>query len=262
MPLLPFCKPAYHRIPWQTKMDRQARPCFFLNLGYNHGSDCFKVVGAETGRIVHSRDVTWHQPREPLISPAPTVGSGVPQSPSDAELPDYVHIQTATTTPPAAPVPAPDHAAPTPPRQSTAPLPDRVARELGHETDIHMLGRTRGETRAMREFPRNMGLMSHDALAQGITTRETFDEAFASTSCHHPTLTFRLPPPATCRPRLPLPRRNHRSTLVSGLIPGRGSSAASCRPTRSAPHSNQSVTLLTRSGCLLGNPMSLVGSVK
>ena len=68
--------------------------------------------------------------------------------------------------------------------------------------------------------------------------------------------------PATCRPRLPLPRRNHRSTLLSGVIPGRGSSAASCRPTRSAPHSNQSVTLLMRSGCLLGNPMSLVGSVK
>ena len=268
MPLLPFCKPAYHRIPRQTKMDRQARPCFFLNFGYNHGSDCFKVMDAETGRIVHSRDVTWHQPREPLISPAPTVELGVPQSPSDAELPDYVHIQTATTTPPAAPVSAPDHAASTPPRQSaaprpsTAPLPDRVVRELGHETDIHMLGRTRGETRAMRESPRNMGLMSHAALAQGLPPARRSMRPSASTSCHHPTLTFRLPPPATCRPRLPLPRRNHRSTLLSGVIPGRGSSAASCRPTRSAPHSNQSVTLLTRSGCLLGNPMSLVGSVK
>ncbi|CAM9355074.1 unnamed protein product, partial [Ascophyllum nodosum] len=57
MPVLPFCKPAYHRIPRQTKMDRQARPCFFLNFSYNHGSDCFKVMDAETGRIVHSRDV-------------------------------------------------------------------------------------------------------------------------------------------------------------------------------------------------------------
>ena len=138
MPLLPFCKPAYHRIPRQNKMDRQARPCFFLNFGYNHGSDCFKLMDAETGRIVHSRDVTWHQPREPLISPAPTVESGVPKSPSDAELPDYVYIQTATTTPPAAPVPASDNAAPTPPRQSaaprqsTAPPPDRVVRELSH----------------------------------------------------------------------------------------------------------------------------------
>ena len=200
MPLLPFCKPAYHRIPRQNIMDRQARPCFFLNFGYNHGSDCFKLMDAETGRIVHSRDVTWHQPREPLISPAPTVESGVPQSPSDAELPDYVYIQTATTTPPAAPVPAPDNAAPTPPRQSaaprqsTAPPPDCVVRELGHETDIHMLGRTRGETRAKRESPRNMGLMSHAALAQGIATREAFDEAFRE---------HELPPPDADLPTAP-----------------------------------------------------------
>ena len=31
-----------------------------------------KTMDAEMGRIVHSRDVTWHQTREPLISPAPT----------------------------------------------------------------------------------------------------------------------------------------------------------------------------------------------
>ena len=78
MPVLPFCKPAYHRVPWQSKMDRQARPCYFLNFGYNHESDCFKVMDAETRRIVHSHDVTWHQPREPLISPAPIVGSACP----------------------------------------------------------------------------------------------------------------------------------------------------------------------------------------
>ena len=192
-----FCHSASRRIivsRGRPQMDRQARPCFSLDFGYNHGSDCFKVVDAETGRIVHSRDVTWHQPREPLISPAPTVGSGVPQSPSDAVLPDYVHIQTATTTPPAAPAPAPDHAAPTSLRQSTAPLPDRVARELRHETDIHMLGRTRGETRAMRESPRNMGLMSHAALAQGIATREAFDEAFRE---------HELPPPDPDLPTAP-----------------------------------------------------------
>ena len=41
-----------------------------------------------------------------------------------------------------------------------------------------MPGRTRGETRAMQESPRRMGLMSHSALAQGIATREAFDEAF------------------------------------------------------------------------------------
>ena len=115
MPVLPFCKPVYHRVPRQSKLDRQARPWFFLNFGYNHERDCFKIMDAETGMIVHSGDVTSHQPRKPLIPPAPTVGSGVPQSPPGAEIPDYVHIHpapTATATPTAAPVPASDNAAP------------------------------------------------------------------------------------------------------------------------------------------------------
>ena len=84
MPTLPFCKLAYHRIPRHGKLDRQAWLYYFLNFGYNHGSDCIKIMDAETGRIVHSRDVTWHQSRESLISPAPTVESEVSQSPSGA----------------------------------------------------------------------------------------------------------------------------------------------------------------------------------
>ena len=88
-----------------------------------------KIMDAETGRIVHSRDVTWHQPREPLTSPAPTVESEVPQSPSGAATPEYIYIQpapAATTAPAAAPVPAPDNAAPAPPRNPTEPIRDRV----------------------------------------------------------------------------------------------------------------------------------------
>ena len=181
MPTLPFCKPAYHGVPRQGKLDRQARPCYFLNFGYNHDSDCMKIMVVETGRIVHSRDVTWHQPREPLISPAPTVGSEVSQSPCGTATPEYIHIQpapAATTAPAAAPVPTSDNAAPAPPRNPTTAIRDRVVRELVHEGDVRMPGRTRGETRAMRESPRSMGLMSHAALAQGIATREAFDEAF------------------------------------------------------------------------------------
>ena len=146
-------------------------------------------MDAETGRIVHSRDVTWHQPREPLISPAPTVESEVSQSPSGAATPEYIYIQpapAATTAPAASPVPASDNAAPAPPRNPTEPIRDRAVRELGHEGDVRMPGRTWGETRAMRESPRNMGLMSHAALAQGIATREAFDEAFRE---------HELPPP-------------------------------------------------------------------
>ena len=197
MPTLPFCKPAYHRIPRHGKLDRQARLCYFLNFGYNHGSDCIKIMDAETGRIVYSRDVTWHQPREPLISPAPTVESEVPQSPSGAATPEYIYIQpdpAATTAPAAAPVPASDNAAPAPSRNPTEPIRDRVILELGHEGDVRMPGRTRGETRAMRESPRSMGLMSHAALAQGIATREAFDEAFHE---------HELPPPDAKLPTAP-----------------------------------------------------------
>ena len=168
----------YHRIPRQGKLDRQARPCYFLNFGHNHGSDCIKIIDAETGRIVHSRDVTCHQPREPLISPAPTVGPDVPQSPSSTETPDYIYIHPtpdATTAPAASPVPASDNAAPAPPRNLTASIRDRVVRELEHKGDMRMPGRTRGETRAMRKSPHSMGLMSHAALAQEIATREAFD---------------------------------------------------------------------------------------
>ena len=181
MRVLSFCKPVYHRVPRQSKLDRQARPRYILNFGHNHGSDCFKIINTETRRIVYSREVTWPQPREPLISLAPTIGSGVPQSPPGDDTPDYVHIQpapAATTTPTAAPVPTSDNAEPTPLRNPTASTPDRVVRELGHGADVRMPGRTRGEMRVMRESPHSMSLMSYAALAQGIATREAFDEAF------------------------------------------------------------------------------------
>ena len=65
---------------------------FSLNFGYNHGSECFKIMDVETKRAVHSRDVTWHQPREPLLTLAPTVRSGVFNLSSGTETPDYVYI--------------------------------------------------------------------------------------------------------------------------------------------------------------------------
>ena len=165
MPVLLFCKPAYHRIPRRSKRDPQARLCFFLYFGYNHGSVCCKIMDAETGRVVHSRDVTWHQPREPLISPTPTVGSGVPHSSSGAETPEHMYIQptsAAIATIAAAlatALPVPESAITTPAPLPTPPasIPDRVVRELEHETDVRMPGRMRGETRAMMDFHHSIG---------------------------------------------------------------------------------------------------------
>ena len=155
------------------------------------------MLDAETGRIGRSRDATWHQPWEPLISPAPTVGSEVLQSLSGADTSDYVHIQptpAATTAPAVAPVPASDNAAPAPPRNLTASIRHRVVRELGHESEVRMPGRKRGKTRAMQEFPHSLGLMSHAALTQGIATREALDEAFRE---------HELPPPDAGLPTAP-----------------------------------------------------------
>ena len=208
MPALPFCKPAYHRVSRPGKLDRQTRPCYYLNFGYNRGSDCMKAMDAETGRIVHSRAVTWHQPREPSISPAPTVGSEVPQSPSGTETPDYIHIRptpASITAPAAAPVPASDNAAPAPPRNPIVSIRDRVVRELGHEGDVRMPGRTRGETGVMRESPRSMSLMSHAVLAQGIATREAFDEAVRE---------HELPPPDADLPTAPVSDVSTPSTVA------------------------------------------------
>ena len=210
MPFLPFCKPAYHRVRRRSKMDSQARPCLFLNFRYNNGSDCFKIMDAETGRVVHSRDVTWHQPREFLIFPAPTVRSGVLYLSSGAETPDYVYMQplpVATGIPAAVPAPAPATAAPVPASAVTAPAPSppsnppapiygHIVRELGHEADVRMPGRTRGETRALRDSHRSMGLMSHAALAQQLVTREAFDEVFKEHDCPNAEMTSRLSPPA------------------------------------------------------------------
>ena len=58
LPLLPFLQPAYHRVPRQRKTDPRARMCYFLNFGYNHGRDCYRLLDAETGRVAYSRDVT------------------------------------------------------------------------------------------------------------------------------------------------------------------------------------------------------------
>ena len=49
MPVLPFSKPAYHRVPRQSKLDRQARPCYFLIFGYNHGERLFQGYGRGNG---------------------------------------------------------------------------------------------------------------------------------------------------------------------------------------------------------------------
>ena len=63
--LLPFFHPAFYRTPRQRKTEPRDRVCYFLNFGYNHERDCYKLLDEETGKVVYSRNVTWHNPEVP-----------------------------------------------------------------------------------------------------------------------------------------------------------------------------------------------------
>ena len=113
LPLQPFLQPAYHREPRQRKMDPPARMCYyFLSLGFNHGRDCYRLLDVETGRVIYSRDVTWHHLEAPWIAPtraAPT------------EPPRGVYVPMPKSVPVAASSPAPVAAPPAPAPAATSP---------------------------------------------------------------------------------------------------------------------------------------------
>ena len=116
LPLLPFSQPVYHRVPLQRKSNH-ARLCCFLNFGYNHGHDCHKRLDAETGKVLFSRDVTWHHPEAPSIPPATAVGN------PPAAPPEGIYVPMTTITPSvAAPAPVVAPSAPAPATTST-PVP-------------------------------------------------------------------------------------------------------------------------------------------
>ena len=191
LPLLPLLQPAYHRVPRQRKTDPRAR-IYFLNFGYNHGRNCYRLLDAETGRVAYSRDVTWHHPEAPWITPiraAPT------EPPRDIYVPMPHSVPIAAPSPvPVATPPAPAPAATLPPpptrtSNSPAPIPPRVSRELEHEGYVEMPGRTRGETRALRDASRDYAHrhgtpLDHAAmvsmLAKGEATNEIVRQHGAS----------------------------------------------------------------------------------
>ena len=184
LPLLPFLRPAYHCVPRQRKTDPRSHMCYFLNFGYNHGRDCYRLQDAETGRVAYSSDVTWHHPETPWITPiraAPT------------EPPRDIHVPMPQSEPVAAPSPAPVATPPapapvailppppTPTSNPPAPIPPRVSRELEHEGYVAMLGRTRGETRALRdasrEYAHRHGIpLDHAAMVSMLAKGEATNE--------------------------------------------------------------------------------------
>ena len=104
----------------------------------------------------------------------------------------------------------------------------------------------------MRDSSHSMGLMSHAALAQGMATREGFDEALREHELPPPDAD--LPTALTSDVLIPSTIAEAESSEhaeIHGVVPEHESSTAYCRPTRSAPHSSQYVVSLTRNAVQL-----------
>ena len=183
MPLLPFLQPAYHRVPRQRKTDPRARMCYFLNFGYNHGRDCYRLLDAETGRVAYSRDVTWHHPEVPWINTPIRAAPSEPPRNIYVPMPQYVPVAAPSPAPVATPRASAPAAIPPPTRTSNspAPIPPRVSRKLEHEGYVEMPGRTRGETRALRDASRDNArhygiLLDHVAMVSMLARGEATSE--------------------------------------------------------------------------------------
>ena len=90
-------------------------PVLLSDFDYNHGNDSFKVMDADTGMVVYSRDGTCHKPWKLTTSPLPTVEAELSNPSSSTEMPEYVYISpppVPAVTPAIAPASAPAHAAP------------------------------------------------------------------------------------------------------------------------------------------------------
>ena len=97
-------------------------------------------------------------------------------------MPEFVPVATLSPAPAAAPL-APAPASTTPPAsvlKPPAPIPQRVGRDIKNEEHVEMPGRTRGETRVMRdalqEYAHRHGILStteHAALVLMLATRES-----------------------------------------------------------------------------------------
>ena len=128
-----------------------------------------------------SRNVTSHYAKAPWTIPVRTAQI---KPPRDTYVPmlESVPVAALSPAPTAAPL-APAPASTTPPAsvlKPPAPIPPRVGRDIKNERHVEMPGRTRGETRAMRdalqEYAHRHGVlltMEHAALVSMLATRES-----------------------------------------------------------------------------------------
>ena len=140
--MLEFFQPGYMRVVRDKKSQSQTVARSFLNGGYDHPSDCFKVLKASTGAICCTRDVTWAHPRTSLVTPPLSAGgrSTPPAAePAPPEMPDMWYVppyaappgvaSPPTAAPPNLPAfPSPPPPRPEPPESPSPPLPPPLPR--------------------------------------------------------------------------------------------------------------------------------------
>ena len=101
-------------------------------------------------------------------------------------MPESVPVAALSPAPAAAPL-APAPASTTPPAsvlKPSAPIPPRAGRDIKNEGHVEMPGRTRGETRVMRDalqqYAHRHGVllwtMEHAALVSTLETRESINK--------------------------------------------------------------------------------------
>ena len=214
LPLLPFIQLAYHHVPRQRKMGPQAGMWCFIKFGYNHGRGFYRLLDAETGRVACSRDVIWHHPETPGITPIRDAPSKPPRDiyvPMSQSVPVAASSSAPVTTPPDFALAETLLPPPTPTLNSPAPIPPRVSRELGYEGYMEMPGRTHNETEALRdaswEYAHRHGLpLDHAAMVYQCWPK-----------VKQPTRLFANMAPSNTR--LTCPRRMHLTYLHPTMCP-------------------------------------------
>ena len=126
-----------------------------------------------------SRNVTSHYTKAPWTTPVRTARIKPPRD-IYVLMPKSVPVAALSPAPAAAPL-ASASASTTPPAsglEPPAPIPPRVGRDIKNEGHVEMPGRTRGETRVMRdalqEYAHRHGVLStmeHAALVSMLATR-------------------------------------------------------------------------------------------
>ena len=79
--LLPFLMPGHRNRGSGPKWAGKADPCFYLNGGNDHASDCDKVM-LESGIVSYTTNATYAYRRASLVDQQVTFGNGVIHAPS------------------------------------------------------------------------------------------------------------------------------------------------------------------------------------